>query len=411
MDELTERKYAALLLNFGLRLRQGQRLLLELPQEHWRFARILSEEAYGLGAEEVVTFYNDLNTELPRLRSSAPSGIMCVPEWRREAMHSLLYDGGASLSFISPYPEAAEALSETERRVWADHQNAARNIVREAVRELRIQWCYAALPNADWARQVYPSLGTSSAYEKLSRVLMDICMVNGRKDPIEKWIDEYDRLSSKARRLSELPLRAVRVTTSLGTELEIGLHPDCVWDGGISRSEFELGAFQPNIPSFEVCTTTFKSVASGRLVASMPLSFNGCIISGIEIEFQGGKAVFFSAESGADILRQIIEHDDGSAYLGEIAFVERDSPIAREHTLFYNTLLDENAACHLALGAGFPGNIRGINPRDEGAARERGVNFSGCHVDIMFGTADVCADGVLVGGDTVAIMRGGRFVL
>lgn len=411
MNELTERKYAALLLNFGLRLRQGQRLLLELPQEHWRFARVLSEEAYRLGVDEVVTFYNDLITAIPRLKASTPTGTMRVPEWKRETMRSLLYNGGASLSFLSPYPETAKALSEAESRVWAKYQDDARNIVREAIREQRIQWCYAALPNAEWAHQVYLALEPSAAYEKLSRVLMDICMVNSCDDPIETWIETYDRLKGIAGRLSLLPLRVVRVSTSLGTELEIGLHPDCVWDGGISRSEFECGVFQPNIPSFEVCTTTFKPVASGRLVASMPLSFNECIISGIEIEFQGGKVVSFSAESGAYILKQIIEHDEGSSYLGEIAFVECDSPIAREHTLFYNTLLDENAACHLALGAGFPGNIRGIDPRDKVAARECGVNFSGCHVDIMFGTTDVCADGVLDDGVTVPIMRDGHFVI
>lgn len=404
-------RYADLLIRFGVRLKKGQTLLLELPQEHAPFAEVIKTAAFAAGADDVAVFYNDIHAELARLKLCAEAGSMPVPPWRAAAMRTCLERNGVSLSLMSPYPAAMLRLSVRERQIWAAYQNDLRNIVRSAIRTDRIQWCYACVPNREWAAQVYPELPEEAALRQMWSDMMELCLICEDCDPVEAWFSTYEGICARAERLTALPLHQVHLTTELGTDITIGLHQRCIWEGGLSRGDYERGAFQPNIPSYEICTTTDRAVAEGTVVASYPVNYNGSVISDIRLTFREGRVCDYAATEGKDTLRRIIEHDEGSSRLGEIAFLECDLPIARLGRLFYNTLLDENAACHLALGMGFPGNIDGIDPRDMAAARACGVNFSDCHVDFMFGTPDTSADGICADGRVIPIMRKGKFVL
>lgn len=410
-DSIYLERYADLLLRFGVKLEKGQVLLLELPQEQVEFAEAIRKVALMMGAGDVIIFHNDIHTELARLKATAKNGKMTVPSEQAAVMQKCLAENGASLSLMSPYPRTMTMLSDEERKIWSQYQNDLRNIVREAIQKKRIHWCYACVPNAEWATQVYPELPEKDALSQMWRTMMNLCLVRGDNDPVEAWLTTYEKVAAQAQRLNDLPLRAVHLTTGLGTDVTIGVHENCIWEGGLTRTDYSKGAFQPNIPSYEICTTTRRSIASGTVVASYPLNVNGSIITGLSLSFENGRVCRFDAKEGLDVLREIVEHDEGSAYLGEIAFLEADLPIAQTKRLFYNTLLDENASCHIALGMGFPGNIRGIDPRDEETAKACDVNFSAYHVDIMFGTEDVCAEGICVDGKIVSIMQNGKFVL
>lgn len=403
--------YAHLLLRFGVNIEKGQSLLLELPQEHECFAQIIRDAALSMGVKDVIVFCNDIHTELPRLKAAIEAGELAILPEQTSTMRRCLSENGASLSLMSPYPFTLAQLSNEERIIWAAYQNDLRNIVREAIRKKRIRWCYACLPNSEWAQQVYPELPKDEALSQLWNTMMELCLVTLDNNPVEAWLSSYERILLQAQKLNSLPLHAVHLTTELGTDITVGLHENCLWEGGLSREEYVAGAFQPNIPSYEICTTTNRFIAEGTVVASYPLNVNGSIISDLRLTFKDGRVCHYEATEGLDTLREILTHDEGSSFLGEIAFLENDLPIARTKRLFYNTLLDENASCHLALGMGFPGNIKGIDPRDTEAAKSCGVNFSDYHVDFMFGTSSICADGLCSDGSIVPIMRNGKFVL
>lgn len=412
IDSIYLEQYADLLLRFGVNLERGQSLLLELPQEHKEFAETIRKTARMMGAGEVIIFHNDIHAELAHLKKAiVESGGMTVPAEQAAVMQKCFAENGASLSLMSPYPQTMATLSDKERKIWSQYQNDLRNIVREAIQKKRIHWCYACVPNAEWATQIYPELSEKAALSQMWMTMMNLCLIKRDNDPVEAWLSTYEKMAVQAQKLNSLPLRAVHLTTGLGTDVTIGVHKDCIWEGGLSRKDYSNGAFQPNIPSYEICTTTRRSIASGTIVASYPLNVNGSIISGLSLSFKNGRVCHFNAREGLGVLREIIEHDEGSAYLGEIAFLETDLPIAQTGRLFYNALLDENASCHIALGMGFPGNIKGIDPRNATEAKACDVNVSAYHVDIMFGTNDVCADGICADGQVVPIMQNGKFVL
>lgn len=231
-----------------------------------------------------------------------------------------------------------------------------------------------------------------------------------RKDPLDAWLSYYDDLYHRTSWLNSLELEQIHFRNGAGTDLYVGVNPKCIWESGLDRRRYDGDFFQCNLPSFEVCTTTDRRRAEGHVVASKPLFVNGGMIEKFSFDFQNGKVINAHAETGEALLAELLAKDDGSSYLGEVSFVEKDTPIAQSKLVFLNTLLDENAACHLALGCGFSGNIRGIDPTDTTQLQDNGVNQSCQHVDFMFGTEDLCADGYCKNGDIVPLFRNGKFI-
>lgn len=411
MDQERLDAYAGLLLEFGVALKEGQDLLLEIPVEQRGFARLLAEKAYRMGAREVRVVYRDEELDLIHAMYLPEGGDMHISNRQKEETAQILHPNGVSLAFLSPRPKLYGKLPKEKKQVLDTYYNEQRNIVRNVIRKDRIQWCYACLPNREWAEFVYPQLAPEEAYERLWETILDVSMVRSGSNAKQCWLAYYDNLYCWTAKLNSLRLDRLHFSNALGTDITIGLHPQCIWEGGLPKESYTNEYFQCNLPSYEICTTTDRFRADGTVVVSKPLYINGAIIKNFRFEFKEGKVIAFDAEEGKETLAYLLQTDEGSSFLGEVAFVEVDTPIAKANTLFYNSLLDENAACHLALGCGFPSNIRGIDPQNEQAVQDSHVNISSQHIDFMFGTEDMDADGITQEGQKIAVFRHGKFVL
>ena len=268
------------------------------------------------------------------------------------------------------------------------------------------QWCIAAVPGAAWAKKVFPGMRTSAAMEKLWEAILFTSRVTD--DPVKAWEEHNSDLHDRCAYLNSLHIRSLHYTAENGTDLTVGMIPEGEWKGGGDTSLQGI-FFNPNIPTEECFISPKRGEAEGIVYATKPLSYQGQLIDGFWIRFHEGKAVEWHAEKNNDLLTKLITMDEGSAYLGECALVPYDSPICQSGLLFYNTLFDENAACHLALGMGFADTIRDFEHKTLEECRALGVNDSMVHEDFMIGSADMSIDAVCEDGKTVPIFRNGSW--
>ena len=272
--------------------------------------------------------------------------------------------------------------------------------------ENKYQWCIAAVPGEKWAKKLFPELRASQAVEKLWDAILKTSRVTD--DPIQAWEDHNRDLHDRCEYLNKLHIRELRYKSSNGTDFTVGMIPEAQFCGG-GETSLQGIFFNPNIPTEECFISPMRGVAEGIVYATKPLSYQGQLISGFWIRFHEGKAVEWHAEENNELLTKLIEMDEGSRYLGECALVPFDSPINQTGLLFYNTLFDENACCHLALGMGFADTIRDFQNKTLGECRKLGVNDSMIHEDFMIGSEDLSIDAVCEDGKTVAIFRNGTW--
>jgi aminopeptidase len=274
--------------------------------------------------------------------------------------------------------------------------------------ENRYQWCIAAIPGEKWAKKMFPGEKKNKAIEKLwEAILYTSRALDG--DPVEAWIHHNDDLKNRCNYLNSLGIKELHLTSENGTDFTVGMMANADFLGG---SEEALGSgieFNPNIPSEECFTTPKRGLAEGTVVATRPLSYRGELIENFSIRFHDGKAVEVHAEKNEELLKQMISMDEGAAYLGEVALVPYDSPIRNSELTFYNTLFDENACCHLALGMGFANCVRDYGNYTLDECREMGVNDSMIHVDFMIGSEDLNIDAICENGNTVPVFRNGNW--
>ena len=274
-------------------------------------------------------------------------------------------------------------------------------------RENKDQWCIAAVPGAAWAKKVFPGLRTSVAMEKLWEAILSCSRVN--EDPIKAWEKHNADMKARCDYLNSLNIRSLHYTAGNGTDLTVGMIPEGEWKGGGDTSLQGI-FFNPNIPTEECFITPMKGQAEGIVYSTKPLSYRGQLIDKFWIRFEDGKAVDSGAEQGAELLKTMLTMDEGAPYLGECALVPQRSPICESGILFYNTLFDENAACHLAMGMGFADTIKGFEEKTLEECRQLGVNDSMIHEDFMIGCDSMHIDAVCADGSTVAIFRDGNWV-
>ena len=276
--------------------------------------------------------------------------------------------------------------------------------------ENKYQWCIAAIPGAAWAKKVFPEESRNRAMEKLWEQILYTVRVTEDNDPVAAWEDHNRDLHARCDYLNSLGLSSREYKASNGTDFRVGLLENALFMGGAEELLGKEGLFyNPNMPSEEVFTSPKKGVADGIVYASKPLSYNGELIENFSVRFEGGKAVEVHAEKGEDLLREMIGMDEGAAYLGECALVPFESPINQTGVLFYNTLFDENAACHLALGHGFTNVIKGYENHTTKELYDMGINDSMIHVDFMIGTRDLSITGVTRDGKRVKLFENGTW--
>ncbi len=393
--EKMKRKYAYTLARVGLNVQKGQTVLVEAAVEGWEFTGIFAEECYKLGAGNVVVHYLDLPNMKVAARHRPDEDVRRVEDWEY-AMHQGYLEGGACYVRLEGVnPKLMEDVSEKNSNAIFAHVDAVRNIMRKASREKHCQWLIAMVPTVQWAEYILDKTG-EEAVNELWEILLKLCYITEDNDVVKAWEEKGKKNAERGRAVDELKLTSLHYTASNGTDLTVGLTPwsKFGFDGDMPEGYIP---FNPNIPSEEICTTPDKFGTEGVVYASRPLVLGGKKIDNFGFRFEKGKVVEVLADEGREMLEALISTDGNAGYLGEAALVEYHSPISMSGLVYYTTLIDENASCHLALGRGF-----GNRPE---------FNDSTIHVDFMIGTPDMRIVGTTEDGREVDIFRDGDFAL
>lgn len=406
-NELLER-YALLLVKTGINIQKNQILVISCPIECADFARTVARIAYTEGAREVIMNWRDELSSKIKFQLAPEAVFEEYPDWQRDFYLSNVRRGAAFLSISASDPELMKDVD--PERMSKSHKVASAAIkeYRERLMSNKNVWCIASIPTVSWAKKVFPRLSEEAAVEELWNSIFKTVRVD-MEDPVASWEDHKNRLKKSMDFLNSNRFKYLQYKNSLGTDLTIELPEDHLWLGGSDYTP-EGVEFIANMPTEEVFTLPKKIGVNGVVVSSKPLNYNGNLIEEFSLTFKQGRIVEFKAKEGYETLKSIIETDEGSYYLGEVALVPHDSPISNLNILFYNTLFDENASCHLAIGKAYPVCIKnGENLSSEELAT-LGVNDSFVHEDFMVGTADLQVIGIKADGNEIPIFENGNFV-
>ncbi len=395
--EKMKRKYAYTLARVGLNVQKGQTVLVEAAIEGWQFTSIFAEECYKLGAGNVVVHYLDLPNMKVAAQYRSDEEVRHVEDWEY-AMHQGYLDNGACYVRLEGVnPKLMEGVSEKNSNAIFAHVDTVRNIMRKASREKHCQWLIAIVPTVEWAEYILDKTGVE-AEEELWKILLKLCYIDETNDVVKTWEEKGRQKAARGQAVDDLKLTKLHYTASNGTDLTVGLTP---WSK-FSYGERKGIPFCANIPTEEICTTPSKFETNGVVYASRPLVLGGKKIEKFGFRFEKGKVVEVLAQEGKEMLEALIATDENAGYLGEAALVEYHSPISMSGLVYYTTLIDENASCHLALG-------RGLNSSPQG--HEGIFNDSTIHVDFMIGTPDMKIVGTTETGEEVDIFRDGDFAI
>ena len=410
-EELTA--YARLVVRVGVNLQKDQILVINTPIDCAPFARLLAEEAYRAGAHEVVMSWSDeLSAHLKYVL--APDVVFTeFPAWRHAFYTDYAEQGAAFVSIAARDPEIFRDIDPA--RLTRAQQAAGAALLEYRARLMSNQntWCVVSVPTAAWAKKVFPKAASAAEAEQLlwAAILKTVRVTEGRsaEDVVAAWEAHIDFLHRAAAFLNENDFASLRYENARGTDFSVKLPVGHLWAGGSEKAATGV-YFAANLPTEEVYTLPDREGAEGTVYASKPLVYQGSLIEDFSLRFSGGRVVEFHAEKGEDKLRELLSTDEGANHLGEVALVPYDSPISRSGILFYNTLFDENAACHLALGKAYPTCLRGGEEMESVELLKHGVNDSLLHEDFMVGTADLAITGTRrIDGKKIPIFRQGNF--
>ena len=405
MKKTILRNYARLIVRTGANVQKGQSVLVYAGLDQPEFVEMVADEAYKAGAAEVEVVWQHQPLTKLNVRHKSVKRLGEVKDWEIAKQRWQADTLPARIHIISDDPDGLAGMNQAK---YAKGMQARYAVLKPFIdaRENREQWCIAAVPGAKWAKKVFPSLPKGRAVEALWEAILS-CSRALEGDPIQNWVEHDAYLASRCEHLNSLGLVALEYRSANGTDLRVGLIPQAQFIGDGERRRINGVLTNPNIPSEEVFITPNAGEAEGIVYATRPLSFQGVLIEDFSVRFENGRAVEVHAGKNEDALRQLISMDEGSCMLGECALVPYDSPIRNSGIMFYNTLFDENAACHLALGRGYSSNIRDYDKYSLEELRALGVNDSMVHEDFMIGSEDLSVTGVTASGERVEIFRNG----
>ncbi|CAM3698027.1 aminopeptidase [Deinococcus frigens] len=400
-------RYAELLVRTGVNLPQGGKVNVGGPVEAAPLLRLVVRAAYAAGATDVRVTYHDQHLDLALYEDGTDVAVGFVAGWHSAQREQMVADGYAFISVVGDDPALLADVAPT--RVAARSKALARAMkqVSEAIGGFQVNWTVAAMATPAWAARVYPHLPGAEAVARLWTDIFKVTRAD-TPDPVAAWDAHLAQLKRLTTLLTGKQYRALHFRSDLGTDLTVGLVDNHIWQGGGEAAKNGIYGV-PNLPTDEVFTAPHRERVDGVAVASKALSARGQLIEGIRVRFENGHAVEVSAERGEDTLKALIATDDGAARLGEVALVPASAPVAQTGTLFLNTLFDENAASHIALGRCYPTNVQG--GEDGKTLRAAGGNDSLIHVDWMIGTPGTDVDGLTASGEREALMRGGEWVI
>ena len=390
MNKRLLRAYAKLIAKRGLNVKKNQDVIVQTEVEQLDFVNMVVEELYKAGARKVfVDFYHLPLSKLHNKYRSVDSLSTIESfelekvKWRADSLPCILFLDSEDPDGLVGIDQEKESIASSKRypilKPYIDKM------------ENKYQWCIAGVPGVKWAKKIYPNLSNKKAVEKLWENILECARCNG--DPIKNWDNHNKNLKEKCDYLNSLNLKELRYKSSNGTDFKVGLISDGLFMGGAETS-LKNRVFNPNIPSEEIFTSPKKGLCEGVVYATKPLSYRGEVIEDFYFEFKDGKVISAHAKVNEELLNQMINEDETACYLGEVALVPFDSPINNTNILFYNTLFDENACCHLALGHGFTNIIKDYEKYSLEELREKGINDSMIHVDFMIGSKDLSIIGI-----------------
>ncbi len=401
------REYARLLVRVGLNPYPGQRMVISSPVECAPFARLCAEEAYEAGCCEVVmNWTDDAMTRMKYLRAGEEV-FDTVPLWRRHFFNDHALEGAAYLAISASDPRNLKGV-DPRRIVRA--QRASGKALKDFDRLQMcggFPWCIASIPIPSWAVRVFPEKGAEEAVAALWDAIFAAVRVTGDGRAVERWKEHLTTLERRLEKLNALNLKSLHYKNALGTDLTVELPEGHIWESGGDRT-LSGRSYIANIPTEEIFTSPLKTGSNGVVYASMPLVHDGNVIEDLRFVVREGKIVEATAGKGEETLKAAVGVDEGAAYFGEAALVPYDSPISNQNLLFYNTLFDENAACHIAFGEAYP-CLEGGQKMSKDELKARGLNDSITHVDFMIGTPDLSILGTTREGKEIPIFVDGNF--
>ncbi len=405
MKKTVLRKYAELIVRCGVNVQKGQEVLVYAELDQPEFVKLVVEEAYKAKAKKVTVEWNYQPLEKLHVRYQSVKTMGTVTDFQKARQQHYCDTMPARIHLISEDPDGLKGMNMEK---MAKARKMSYPILKPYLdkREGNQQWCIAAVPGAAWAKKVFPGERTSVAVEKLWEAILSTSRVTD--DPIGEWEKHNKNIHDRCAYLNSLGIDKLHFTADNGTDLTVGMIPEAVFCGGSETSRQGI-TYNPNIPSEECFISPKRGQAEGIVYSTKPLSYQGQLIDNFSIRFENGKAVEAKAEVGEQLLNTMISMDEGAAYLGECALVPEKSPIAESGLLFHNTLFDENAACHLALGMGYADTIADHHNKTLDECRELGINDSMIHEDFMIGCSTMNIDTITRDGKTVPIFRNGNW--
>ncbi len=405
MKKTVLREYARLIVRVGINVQKGQDVLVYADLDQPEFVQMVVEECYKAKAREVTVFWDYQPLAKIHNRYQSVKTMANVTEWQKARQEYWCETLPCRLFLESSDPDGLKGMNMEKA---AKARKISYPILKPYAdrRDGMQQWCIAAVPGPAWAKKIFPGMRTSQAVEKLWELILKTARVND--EPVQAWQEHNANLKARCDYLNSLGIESLHYTAANGTDLTVGMIPEAMFCGGAETSRQKI-VFNPNIPSEECFISPMRGKAEGIVYSTKPLSYQGQLIDNFYIRFENGKAVESGAEVGAELLNTMLTMDEGASYLGECALVPQKSPICESGVLFYNTLFDENAACHLAVGAGFADTIRDNHNKTLEECQALGINDSMIHVDFMIGCDSMNIDAHCRDGKVVPIFRDGNW--
>ena len=399
-------KYAKLLARVGLNIKKGQTVFVAAALDQPEFVTMVVEECYKAGASEVYVEWSHqpadkLSSQYRSLESLSQMAPWVKAKWEFKAKNY-----SCRLWIESEDPNGMNGVDQEKMSKARQALYPQIKPFRQAM-ENKHQWCIAAVPGKAWAKKVFPDLSESKAVEAMWKAILSAARADG-KNPVRAWKEHNADLRARSEYLNSLGLKYLEYKSANGTDLTVELLPDGVFTGGTEKT-LKGRIFNPNIPTEEVFTSPKAGAAEGIVYSTKPLSYMGEVIDNFSLRFENGKVVEAKAEKGEELLKKMVSMDEGAGKLGECALIPYDSPINQSGILFYNTLFDENASCHFAVGHGFNECLKGFEKLTDEECKARGINESMIHVDFMIGSRDMSIVGIKENGERVQIFENGTW--
>ena len=405
MKKTVLREYAKLIVRCGANVQKGQDVMIYAGLDQPEFVKMVVKEAYKAKARKVIVEWNYDALAKIHVRYQSVKTLGEVPEWTKARQQYFCDTLPVRIHIVSEDPDGLKGMDFGK---MAKGRKLSYPILKPYIdqRDGKQQWTIAAVPGAAWAKKVFPGQPKGKAMEMLWEAILSASRVT--EDPLKAWDEHNADLKQRCDYLNNLQIRSLHYTADNGTDLTVGMIPEAQFCGGGEVSRQGI-FFNPNIPTEECFISPMRGQAEGIVYSTMPLSYNGQLIENFSLRFENGKAVEAKAEKGEELLKTMITMDEGAAYLGECALVPQHSPIAESGLLFFETLFDENASCHLAMGAGYADTIKDHHSKSLQECQDLGINDSMIHVDFMIGCDTMNIDAICADGSTVAIFRNGNW--